>query len=155
MSVITGVVIKSLNKIEDNRGWLMEAWRNDWSDIKEFPVMAYVSMTNKGIVRGPHEHQLQTDCFVFIGKFRLRLWDSRRSTPTNGVMMNIVSNTPIMVIVPAGVVHAYAALEDNALCINLPDELYRGRNGESRADEIRHENSEDNKYNTSDLGEMI
>ena len=48
--------------------------------------MAYISQTLPGIVRGPHEHNDQTDYFAFIGPsdFELTLWDARAESPTFG-----------------------------------------------------------------------
>ena len=41
--------------------------------------MAYISMTEPGIARGPHEHAEQADCFCFLGpsNFTVYLWDRR------------------------------------------------------------------------------
>ncbi|MCK5077124.1 MAG: dTDP-4-dehydrorhamnose 3,5-epimerase family protein, partial [Calditrichia bacterium] len=74
---IDGVVIKQLKKFEDNRGWLMELFRHDDMDYREYPVMSYISETKPDVARGPHEHADQTDYFCFIGPstFRLYLWD--------------------------------------------------------------------------------
>ncbi|MCG2698591.1 WxcM-like domain-containing protein, partial [Candidatus Parcubacteria bacterium] len=72
--MINGVIIKKLNKYKDERGWLAEIFREDEDCYK--PVMSYVSATNPGVVRGPHEHVKQSDCFVFVGPgdFELYLW---------------------------------------------------------------------------------
>jgi len=75
-----GVEIKELKPFEDQRGWLAEILRDDESGFR--PVMSYLSMTKPGLVRGPHEHVEQADCFCFIGKFRLYLWDNRKGSST-------------------------------------------------------------------------
>ena len=67
--MIKDVVIKNLNKYEDQRGWLSEVYRLD--ETKYRPQMAYISVTKPGIVRGPHEHVYQSDCFVFVGPKRV------------------------------------------------------------------------------------
>jgi len=48
--------------------------------------MSYISQTEPGIIRGPHEHKDQADLFCFIGPstFRLYLWDARKGSPTFG-----------------------------------------------------------------------
>lgn len=61
--MIKDVVIKNLNKNVDERGWLAEIYRND--ELNYQPVMGYVSATKNGVIRGPHEHKFQSDCFVF------------------------------------------------------------------------------------------
>ena len=82
-SQIQGVVIQQLTKFEDSRGWLVELYRNDEVPAGNEPVMAYVSETLPGVVRGPHEHVDQSDYFAFIGPgtFKLYLWDARESSP--------------------------------------------------------------------------
>ncbi len=64
MKVLEGIIIKQLDVFEDQRGWLVEIFRED--DMAFRPVMSYVSMTEPGIVRGPHEHHEQTDFFCFF-----------------------------------------------------------------------------------------
>jgi len=74
--MIKDVIIKKINKNEDRRGWLAEIYRRDEIDFQ--PAMSYVSLTRPGVIRGPHEHKYQSDCFIFIGpgNFELHLiWD--------------------------------------------------------------------------------
>jgi len=147
--MIKDVIIKNLIKNEDERGWLVEVYRND--EVEMYPVMGYVSMTKTGIVRGPHEHVNQTDIFAFVGPgtIELNLWDRRENSETNGEQMKIEAGekNPIMAIVPPGVVHAYKCISDeNAWCINLPDKLYKGEGKKEEVDEIRWENKEDSPY---------
>lgn len=147
--MIKDVVIKKLNKFEDERGWLAEIYRNDEVDYN--PVMSYVSVTKPGVVRGPHEHVYQADCFVFLGpgSFELYLWDRRKSSETNGehVKIEVGEDKPTMVIVPPGVVHGYKCVSDvDAWCINLPDKLYKGDSKKEEVDEIRWEEDKDSPY---------
>lgn len=140
--MISGVVIKSLTKNNDERGWLTEIYRQD--DLNFKPAMSYVSLTNSGIARGPHEHVYQSDCFVFLGPgtFRLYLWDRRADSPTQGESLKIEvgEENPSLVIVPPGVVHGYKCISKiPALSINLPDRLYRGEGKKEEIDEIRWE----------------
>ncbi len=144
-----GVIIKKVERYEDNRGWLMEVFRND--EINYQPAMAYVSLTNPGIVRGPHEHKDQSDCFIFTGpgNFELHLWDRRESSVTKGdhVIISVGQNSPTMVIVPPGVVHGYKCVSETpAYSINLPDRLYRGKDKKEDVDEIRWEHDENSPY---------
>lgn len=147
--MINGVIIKKLNKYNDERGWLAEFWRDDEVNYK--PVMAYVSSTKPGIIRGPHEHKAQADCFVFVGpgNFELHLWDNREGSETKGEYMEVEAgaDNPIMAIVPPGVVHGYKCVSDvDGLCINLPDKLYKGKGKMEEVDEIRWESREDSPY---------
>jgi len=53
---IHDVVVRPLTKFLDERGWLAELFRSDELDASVMPVMAYLSMTQPGVARGPHEH---------------------------------------------------------------------------------------------------
>lgn len=147
--MIKDVKIKKLEKYDDERGWLMEIYRDDELDYQ--PVMGYVSATKNGVVRGPHEHKEQSDCFVFLGpgNFELYLWDNREDSPTNGenIKIEVGENNPTMVIVPPGVVHGYKCVsKEDAYCINLPDKLYKGEDKKQEVDEIRWEKMEDSPF---------
>src|SRR5687768_7202486 len=108
---IQGVVIRDLAKANDPRGWLAEIFRKDDLSDEFFPAMSYISATNPGITRGPHEHVDQADLFCFIGpsNFKLRMWDNRESSETFRCVKTLVvgQDNPVSVLVPAGVVHAY------------------------------------------------
>jgi dTDP-4-dehydrorhamnose 3,5-epimerase len=141
---IHDVVVKPLAKYLDERGWLAELFRSDEMDSVFMPVMAYISMTRPGIARGPHEHREQADCFAFIGpsNFKVYLWDARADSPTRGVRQVIFGggDSPVLVIVPAGVVHAYKNIGgEDGIVFNAPNRLYAGECKRSPVDEIRHE----------------
>jgi dTDP-4-dehydrorhamnose 3,5-epimerase len=141
---IHDVVVKSLGKYLDERGWLAELFRSDEIDSRFLPAMAYISMTRPGIARGPHEHREQADCFAFIGpsNFKVYLWDAREDSPTRGVKQVVYAggDSPVMVIVPAGVVHAYKNIGgEDGIVFNAPNRLYAGAGKRSPVDEIRHE----------------
>jgi dTDP-4-dehydrorhamnose 3,5-epimerase len=142
---IKGVVIRKLAKAEDSRGWLAEIFRNDELEGEFLPTMAYISSTNPGVTRGPHEHREQADLFCFIGpsNFKLRMWDNREGSETFGCVTTLVvgQENPSLVLVPAGVVHAYQNIGDtDGIVINCPNKLYRGPGIKEEVDEIRHEN---------------
>ena len=147
--MIDGVVVKRLNKYKDARGWLAEIYRDDEANFK--PAMAYISVTKPGVVRGPHEHKYQSDCFVFVGPgtFELYLWDRQKDSATKDehAKIKVGENEPTMIIVPPGVVHGYKCVSDiDAYCVNLPDKLYKGKNKQEEIDEIRWEDDENSPY---------
>lgn len=147
--MIKDVIIKKIDKYEDERGWLMEIYRSDDSLLR--PQMSYVSFTKHGVARGPHEHVHQTDGFVFIGPgdFELHLWDRRDDSVTKDEKMEVIVGitNPCLVIVPPGVVHGYKCVsEDGAMCINLPDKLYKGEGKREEIDEIRWEQDPNSPY---------
>jgi dTDP-4-dehydrorhamnose 3,5-epimerase len=115
------------------------------------PAMAYLSMTKPGVARGPHEHAGQTDYFCFLGpsNFKIYLWDARADSPTCGVKQFFFAglDSPKLVIVPPGVVHAYKNVGiEHGLVFNAPDKLYAGEGRLSPVDEIRHEDREGSPF---------
>ncbi len=146
---IAGVLIIPLNKHVDERGFLIETIRIDRlpSDLR--PAMSYVSCTEPGVARGPHEHRDQTDIFSFIGpgNFKVYLWDNRKESDTVSVRMTLFAgqDSPKTLVVPPGVVHAYRNISkiDRGWVFNYPDKLYAGWEKKEEVDEIRHEYTKD------------
>ena len=141
---IDDVVIKDLSKHTDSRGWLSELFRSDEVSKEFLPVMCYVSSTEPDVARGPHEHRDQADYFCFLGPstFCITLWDNRKGSHTFGNKMVIEAGQqqPRMMIIPAGVVHAYKNIGAvSGWVINLPNRLYAGEGRKEPIDEIRHE----------------
>jgi dTDP-4-dehydrorhamnose 3,5-epimerase len=149
---IEGVIIKKLIKYTDERGFLIETFREDNLPGELRPAMSYLSYTKPRITRGPHEHLKQTDIFCFIGpgNFKIKLWDNRRSIKTFGNYTELIGgkDNPIQVIVPPGVVHGYKNISPKAdgMVLNYPDKLYQGWDRKEEVDEIRHEDKEDEFY---------
>lgn len=142
---IRGIIIRKLTIAKDSRGWLAEIYRIDELEGEFFPTMAYISSTNPGVTRGPHEHREQADLFCFMGpsNFKLRMWDNREDSETFRCVTTVVvgQDNPSVVLVPAGVVHAYQNIGDTeGIVINCPNRLYRGAGRKDEVDEIRHEN---------------
>jgi dTDP-4-dehydrorhamnose 3,5-epimerase len=141
---IDGIIWKPLRTYHDGRGWLCELFRHDELPGEFHPVMAYVSMTEPGVTRGPHEHAEQADCFCFIGpsNFKLYLWDNRPASPTYRAYQTEVvgAERPMLVVIPVGVVHAYQNVgAEPGLVYNCPNRLYKGPGRKEPVDEIRHE----------------
>ena len=141
---IHDVVVYQLKKYHDGRGWLAEIFRLDEIAEEFYPQMAYISMTEPGVLRGPHEHIEQADLFCFIGpsNFKLTIWDMRDGSPSKRHQMSITAgeDDPQAVIVPKGLVHAYKNIgNDKGIVINCPNRLYMGAGKKDEIDEIRHE----------------
>ena len=142
--IIEDVVVGFLDKHVDERGWLCELFRLDELPGMMFPAMGYMSLTQPGVLRGPHEHCRQTDYFCFLGpaRFQMYMWDNRPKSTTYGVFheLRIAPNRPVCVTVPPGVVHGYQNIDNvPGLLLNFPDQLYRGPGKLQPVDEIRHE----------------
>jgi len=149
---IDGVVIKELKKYVDERGFLIETFREDELPKGIKPAMSYVSYTEPGITRGPHEHINQTDIFAFIGpgNFKVKLWDARKDSKTYGNFIEFYGgeDNPIAVVVPPGVVHGYKNVSKTVrgIVLNYPDKLFKGWGKNEKVDEIRHEDEPSSDY---------
>jgi len=136
--------VHQLPKFKDQRGWLVELFRDDELDTELFPAMAYISSTNPGVARGPHEHIDQADLFCFLGPshFKLCMWDNGPESETFRIMMTLIvgAGDPQAGLVPKGVVHGYQNVGAvDGIVINLPNRLYKGAGCRDEVDEIRHE----------------
>jgi dTDP-4-dehydrorhamnose 3,5-epimerase len=148
---IQGVIWKPLRKYHDSRGWLCEFFRHDELPPEFHPIMGYISMTEPGVARGPHEHVDQADCFCFLGpsNFKIFLWDNRSSSPTYRVRQTetVGADKPMLLVIPAGVVHAYQNVgTEPGLVYNFPNRLYKGPGRAEPVDEIRHEADPESPY---------
>jgi dTDP-4-dehydrorhamnose 3,5-epimerase len=148
---IDGLVWRSLAFYRDGRGWLCELFRQDGLPAELHPVMAYVSMTEPGVARGPHEHRDQADCFCFVGPsdFKVYLWDARPGSHTRGTRQTEVvgASRPMLLVVPAGVVHAYRNVGGvPGWVFNCPNRLYKGPGRKGPVDEVRHEDLLDSPF---------
>jgi dTDP-4-dehydrorhamnose 3,5-epimerase len=148
---IRGVLWKPLRKVNDPRGWLCELFRHDDVPAEFHPVMAYISLTEPGVARGPHEHEGQADYFCFLGpsNFKIYLWDNRPSSPTYQAHETDVVGVdkPAALIVPPGIVHAYKNVGgEPGLVFNCPNRLYKGHGRKDPVDEIRHEEDADSRF---------
>jgi dTDP-4-dehydrorhamnose 3,5-epimerase len=145
------VICRALVVYPDERGWLAEIFRQDELDQGQIPVMAYISVTQPGVGRGPHAHRQQTDLFCFPGpgEFRISLWDHRPGSPAYGMRQDFVlgENCPGVVIIPPGVVHGYRNLSDHpGLVCNFANRLYKGPGRTEPVDEIRFEDDPNSPF---------
>ena len=148
---IEGVIWKPLKKFNDQRGWLCELFRHDTVAAEFHPVMAYISETEPGVARGPHEHVQQADYFCFLGpsNFKVYLWDNRPTSATYRVKQTDVvgADKPMMLIIPAGVAHAYRNVgSTQGIVFNCPNRLYKGPGYKEPVDEIRHEEDKNSPF---------
>ena len=145
---LPGVLVRRLKRFVDDRGWLVELFRDDELPGSFEPAMGYISVTHPWVARGPHEHTDQTDGFVFLsGTFRLYLWETRNGNKPVELQLDVGEGDPVFVTVPPGVVHAYKNVGDaDAFVLNFPDRLYAGRGKAEPVDEIRHEDDTETRF---------
>ncbi|MEJ7861502.1 MAG: dTDP-4-dehydrorhamnose 3,5-epimerase family protein [Pyrinomonadaceae bacterium] len=153
---INDIIVYPIKKFVDERGWLAELFRHDEIKKEFYPVMAYISVTEPNVQRGPHEHVDQADLFCFIGtgNFKLRLWDNRAGSPTyrNVMTMFVGADNPQAVTIPKGVVHAYknVSTTEKGVVINCPNRLFMGEGKKEPIDEIRHEDDPNTIFRMED-----
>lgn len=148
---IDGVIWKPLKRFHDPRGWLCELFRHDEVPEEYRPVMGYISATEPGVARGPHEHVDQADYFCFLGpsNFKVYLWDNRPKSKTYRFKHTDVvgADKPMLLIIPGGVAHAYKNVgKESGIVFNCPNRLYKGPERKEPVDEIRHEEDKSSPF---------
>ena len=96
---------------------------------------------------------------TFISPTVLRSWapacfvstygmPGKRARPTcTACVWMLVRKSPVAVLVPPRVVHAYKCIsEEKGLVVNLPDKLYAGVQRKQEVDEIRHEDKQEAQF---------
>lgn len=125
--MIDGVHIKTLRRILDDRGYLMEILRDDDEFFRAFG-QCYVSACFPGIVKAWHCHRRQWDHLCIVqGNAKLGLFDDREDSPTRGETMSLVLGqlNPVLVQVPPRVWHGYTPVGgEMAILLNVPTEHY-------------------------------
>ncbi len=125
--MIEGVATKPLKQVADERGWLTEILRSDWSEFQKFG-QAYVTAAYPQVVKAWHMHKKQTDNMACIkGMTKLVLYDGREKSKTTGEVNEIVfgERNLILIQIPPYVWHGFKAIsEEFSLVLNIPTELY-------------------------------
>lgn len=148
---LSGVVVSELKTWADTRGNLVEAFREDTVDLEHVPAMGYLSTTYTGVCRGPHEHLVQTDMFVFpgMGSFVFSAWNNIEESPDykKKVDITLPSGSAFRILVYPGIVHGYACVAQGpGVVLNFPNKLYRGWGNKDDVDEIRHEEDKESPF---------
>lgn len=125
--MISGVEIKKLRVIPDERGRLMEILRSDDDLFLQFGQV-YMTTGYPGVVKAWHYHKNQWDNFCVVrGMLKVVLYDGREDSPTKGKIMELFMGdyNPILVRIPPKVFHGFKCVsEQEALLINIPTEKY-------------------------------
>lgn len=81
--MLPGIVVKSIKRFADERGFFSEIMRVDWKDLlgEDNIVQANFSITYPGVVRAWHRHKRgQTDYFVVLrGAAKICAYDDKTS----------------------------------------------------------------------------
>lgn len=129
--MITGVRVKKLKVVPDERGRLMEILRSDEEIFKKFGQV-YMTTALPGVVKAWHYHKKQDDNFTCIhGKMRLALYDARSDSATYKEINEFIISLddPMLVTIPKFVYHGFKCVGDSeAVVINTPTEPYDRNN---------------------------
>ena len=112
MNEISGVVIKSLKRIPDERGCIYHMLRNDDPDFEKFGEI-YFSVAYPGVIKGWHLHKKTTlNYSVIRGMAKLVLFDDRKDSLTNGKLMELFlgDKNYCLVKIPPGVWNGYKCI---------------------------------------------
>jgi len=130
-----GIIVRRLRWHVDPRGCLTEVFRMSWGndrDIREsnHTRQVYISATARGVVKGWHLHQIQSDRFFLLsGRALLVTCDLRALGPhvAPGPFVETMLDVrdPVSVTVLPGVAHGWIALDDCAI-LNCVSHEYRG-----------------------------
>jgi len=127
-TLVSGVTIRRLPALPDERGVLTEILRSDDPEYPHFGQV-YMTTTYPGVVKGWHYHDRQTDMICCLsGEIKLVLYDQRDASPTRGALNEVFLGDAnrLLVKVPSGVCHGWKCIgEQTALIINIPDQVYR------------------------------
>ena len=125
--MIDGVLLKKLRVIPDERGRLMEIFRNDDDFFEKFGQV-YLTTTYPGVIKAWHYHGIQSDNIAVVnGMLKLALYDPREDSPTKGELNEffIGEHNPILVHVPRNIYHGWKCIgSEEALVVNCPTEPY-------------------------------
>ncbi len=125
--MISGVKVKSLKVVPDERGRLMEIFRSDDDFFNKFGQV-YLTTAYPGVVKAWHFHKKQDDNVTAIkGMAKVVLYDGRQNSSTYKEINEffVGEHNPLLVHIPKGVYHGFKCIsEEEVLVINVPTEIY-------------------------------
>jgi dTDP-4-dehydrorhamnose 3,5-epimerase len=121
--VIDQIQVIPLEKVADERGWLLELRRE--SRMPKSTKQTNVSFSRKGVIRGLHYHERgQDDLFVCLeGTARVVVLD-RESGET--FTMDIGDDNLVALYIPGYLAHGFEALTDLLFCYHVTEEYDPG-----------------------------
>jgi dTDP-4-dehydrorhamnose 3,5-epimerase len=127
--MIEGVKVRDLQVNADERGHLVEIFREDWELYDPGPAMSYYSMSYPGVVRAWHRHDRgQIDHFICPkGRIKVGIYDDRDGSATRGALDTFVigEHNQKIVRIPGDCWHGFKAIGDEpAFLVNFPTNLY-------------------------------
>lgn len=127
--MIEGVEVRELQVNADERGHLVEVFREDWELYDPEPAMSYYSLSYPGIIRAWHRHNWgQVDHFICPhGRIKVGVYDDRESSETEGELNTFVIGEHKLraIRIPGDCWHGFKVIGDQrAILMNFPTNLY-------------------------------
>ena len=132
--VISGVVIRPLKQISDQRGKVMHMLRNDSELFMGFGEV-YFSLIYRGMIKAWKNHLKMTQHLaVPIGKIKLVIYDGRKGSSTYKLIQEIElgEENYCLVRIPPQVWYGFQGVSTApALIVNCPDLAHDSQESES------------------------
>lgn len=127
--MIHDVKIRDLQVNADERGHLVEIFREDWDEYDPDPAMSYYSLSYPGVIRAWHRHTRgQIDHFICpSGRIKVGIYDDRDDSPTQGEVNKFVigEHNQQAIRIPGACWHGFKVVgNEQAMLINFPTNLY-------------------------------
>ncbi len=120
MKPIEGVIVDSCRRIDNERGYLQEIWREDRDGAS--PVrQIYTTCTREGVVKAWYKHAVQVDSFfVLEGEMRLVLVDDRPGVASQGTVAEyrLSAAEPRFLTLPPGIWHGFRSLAGDLVVLH-------------------------------------
>ena len=127
--LVAGVMLKEIRSVLPRHGVLTEAFRRDWFEGEAIVDQAFQVVLEPGALTAWHLHEFTVDrFFVSMGRVKLVLYDSRRSSPTHEMVNELVLGVarPSLVVIPGGIWHGAQGLASvPSVIFNFPDRAYQ------------------------------
>ena len=126
--LIAGVVVKEMQHVLKDGGWLTELFRQDWWEQPLQVDQIFETTLAPGTVSAWHAHEFTEDRLCTIrGMMKVVLFDNRPDSRTRGELnvFRIGEARPALIVVPPQVWHGIQVLgNENASLINIVDRAY-------------------------------
>jgi len=127
--MIHDVAVRDLQVNADERGHLVEIFREDWDEYDPKPAMSYYSLSDPGVIRAWHRHRRgKIDYFTCPkGRIKVGIYDDREESPTHGEVNQFVigEHNQRVIRIPGKCWHGFRVVgSEQAMLINFPTNLY-------------------------------
>jgi dTDP-4-dehydrorhamnose 3,5-epimerase len=127
--MIHDVEVRALQVNADERGHLVEMFREDWEMYDPEPAMSYYSLSYPGVIRAWHKHERgQIDHFVCpSGRIKVGVYDDRDDSPTKGEVDTFVigEHNQQAIRISGDCWHGFKVIgNEQAMLVNFPTNLY-------------------------------